>query len=359
MKIKETGLHVRTLLLKDPYSICYESVDRCEIIFLKVETDNGLVGWGCATPVQKVTGETAGETVRLYQEEVESFLKGREISEYAGILEYLGKKLSGKPSIRAMVDMALYDLLARKAGVPLYRFLGGHRDSIPTSITVGIMPVEAALSCAKEFLDKGFRIIKLKGGRNVDEDIEKIRKLREMAGPATGIRFDANQGYSLPDVMKFIRETENIEIEFLEQPTPADNFELLKQVTRQSTIPIMADESLLSAEDALEISRNKCADMVNIKLMKTGGILEAMEVNSIVKAAGIQVMVGCMDESALGIAAGLHFALASPNVRFADLDGHLDLLEDPFEGMLRIEEGNLISSTAPGLGWNGYNKLGL
>jgi L-alanine-DL-glutamate epimerase-like enolase superfamily enzyme len=209
---------------------------------------------------------------------------------------------------------------------------------------------------AREHLKKGFKILKVKGGRKVDEDIEKMLRLRELAGKHVGIRFDANQGYSLEDSIRFMKETENAEVELLEQPTRRDDLELLKRVTQKASIPVMADESLLSLSDVFQLSKQSSSDLINIKLMKTGGIMEAMHINSVARAAGIKAMVGCMDESALGISAALHFALSRPNVEYADLDGHLDVVDDPFEGMIRIEQGIIFPPEAPGLGWVGRKK---
>jgi len=154
------------------------------------------------------------------------------------------------------------------------------------------------------------------------KDVEKILKIREVAGPDLEIRFDANQGYSVAEAVEFIDKTRSARIELLEQPTAKHDDELLKQVTHNVHVPVMADESLMTLPDVFHLTRHDCTDMINIKLMKTGGIAEALHINSVAKAAGVEAMVGCMDESALAISAGLHFALARPNVVYADLDGH-------------------------------------
>ena len=191
------------------------------------------------------------------------------------------------------------------------------------------------------------------------EDIERINRLRETVGKHIKIRFDANQGYSLQESLSFLKGVEHANIELFEQPTGKSDFEMLKIITQKSDLPVMADESLLSLRDAFKLSRDQCTDLINIKLMKTGGILEAMHVNSVAKAAGIGAMVGCMDESALGIAAGLHFALSRPNIQYADLDGHLDIVDDPFEGLLNIRNGELFPPEGSGLGWSGLKKINI
>jgi L-alanine-DL-glutamate epimerase-like enolase superfamily enzyme len=359
MKIESVECYFRSMKLSEPYSIAYETVDRCENVFIHISTDNGHTGWGCAAPDLHVTGESGTDVLHSFNKVIDPFLKGKEVFQYAFIMETLKELIPDKPAARAMVDMALFDMMAQKAGVPLFKFLGGYRKSIATSITIGIMPVKQTLAFARLYLKKGFRILKIKGGKDVLEDIERINRLREVVGRHVVIRFDANQGYTLQDSLDFLEGTKKTNIELLEQPTQKKDIESLKQLTRRSSVPVMADESLLSLNDVFCLSKEQGTDLINIKLMKTGGILEAMHINSVARAAGIGAMVGCMDESSLGIAAGLHFALSRPNIQYADLDGHLDLVDDPFEGMLRIEDGELIPPGSAGIGWTGLKKIRL
>ena len=357
MKIAKVDCYYRSLKLREPYSIAYESFEKCESVFIHISTDNGFQGWGCAAPDVHVTGETAKEVFNSINRIAESYLTGREVFEYARIMEFLKLQLPGKPAVRSMVDMALYDIIAQKAGVPLYKLLGGYRRKISTSITIGIMPVQSTLKLAGMYKKKGFSILKIKGGLDVHEDIERIIRVRELVGKDVVLRFDANQGYTLQESLDFIEAVRKSNIELLEQPTDKSNIEMLKTLSSTSDVPVMADESLLSLSDAFHLTKDHCSDLINIKLMKTGGIYEAMHINSMARAAGIGAMVGCMDEPELGIAAGLHFALSRPNLQYADLDGHLDILDDPFRGMLTIERGELIPPESYGLGWQGLKRI--
>ncbi|MEZ5024889.1 MAG: enolase C-terminal domain-like protein [Chitinophagales bacterium] len=249
-----------------------------------------------------------------------------------------------------MVDMALHDLIARKADIPLYKLLGGYKHKIETSITIGILPFEETLEQAKKFKQQGFSIIKLKGGVSLEEDVEKVIKLRALLGDDFTLRFDANQGYSIQDSIAFISLTTKAKVEILEQPTCQTMEANLGEVTQSVKVPVMADESIKTLKDMYRLASNNLIDMINIKIMKVGGIHEAKHINSVAKAAGIEVMAGCLDECMLGISAGLHFALSSPNIEYADLDGNLDLLNDPFTNLYQLKNGILYPSAAAGLG---------
>ena len=349
MKITKASFERLDLKLAEPYTIAYETVDQAVNFILKVETNSKLVGYGCSAPDEEVTLETVNEVETHIKQTVIPYLLNQNPFEVSKILEELAELLGKRASTLAMVDMALLDIAAKKMDVPLYQFLGGYRNSIPTSITLGILPLQQTLEKATLFVEKGFTILKLKGGLNVDEDIEKICKIRE-AFPQVGLRFDANQGYGLEESMTFFKATKNMGIEIFEQPSMVGKAALMGTITDAVKFPVMADESIKSLHDVYELAKKDYIDMVNIKLMKVGGIREGMHINSVAKAAGLEAMVGCLDECALGISAGLHFALSRPNIQFADLDGHLDMLDDPFKDLFTIKKGILFPSNTAGLG---------
>lgn len=350
MKINNVEFFRLDMPLSIPYTIAYETVTHATNIILKLVTDSGLTGWGCAAPDLPVTGENPQDVIHNIESVISGLLKDQSPFQLAKIDQLLKDKLPNASSTMAMVDMALHDLLARKAGLPLYQLLGSYRRSIPTSITIGIVPLDETIEKGKDFLKQGFCIIKLKGGINLAEDIEKALKLREVLGKDFILRFDANQGYTYEQAVEFISKTKKAGIEIFEQPTHQQKEENLGNVTRNVEVPVMADESMKTLKDAFRLARKDVIDMVNIKLMKVGGILESQHINSVAKAAGMEVMIGCLDECALGISAGLHFALSRPNIEYADLDGHLDLLDDPFGGLFQLNNGVLFPSEEPGLG---------
>jgi L-alanine-DL-glutamate epimerase-like enolase superfamily enzyme len=326
-------------------------VESATNVFMRMETNTSLTGCGCAAPDRHVTGESADSVLSALQDVAAPYLKGKDPLRYALHLERLKKVLRGQPSALACIDMALHDILGKACGMPLWKLLGGYRTRIKTSVTIGILPLSDTVARAEEYVSQGFSAIKLKGGISIDEDIEKVSGVRNTVGEKVELRFDANQGYTVDEAVRFVRQTAPFRIELIEQPTPAGHAHLLGKISRSVSIPVMADESIHSLRDAFRLARGDFVDMVNIKLMKAGGIHEALMINAVSRSAGLEVMVGCMDEAALGIAAGLHFALARPNVLYADLDGFLGLKNDPTRNAVTLKNGTLYSSDAPGLGF--------
>jgi L-alanine-DL-glutamate epimerase-like enolase superfamily enzyme len=352
MKIKNIEAWPVTMRLSEPYTISYETVDSTTNVFLRVETDHGIIGCGCAAPDLHITGETPEGVLRAVNDVVFPSIKGSDPLRVVMLIERLVPTLKTQPSALAAVDMALHDILGKASGIPLWKILGGFRDRIRTSVTIGILPEGKTLERAKFWVAQGFKNLKIKGGIDVESDIQRVLKVRETVGPEVDLRFDANQGFSVEQAQKFVEQTRSVRLELIEQPTPKGEPDLLGRVTSSVHIPVMADESLMTLRDAFRLARRDLADMVNVKLMKVGGIAEALQINSVARSAGLEVMVGCMDEAALSIAAGVSFALAQPNVVFADLDGHIGLVGDPTDGAVILRNGTLFPNEKPGLGFD-------
>jgi len=339
-----------TMPLARPYTASYDTVEATTNVFLRIITDRKLVGYGCAAPDEQATGESTKAIVETIRGVVEPLIKGADPLRRSLLMERLRPLLEEEPSIRAAVDMALYDILAKKCELPLWKLLGGYRDRMLTSVTIGIMPEQETIEQARQWVHRGFRILKLKGGIDVQADVARVLKVREAVGDDIVLRFDANGGYTVEEALWFVDQTLDARLELFEQPTQKGHAEMIGQVTRRGSVPVMADESIVNLRDAFRLASNDLVDMLNVKLMKVGGIAEAVQINAVARAARLEVMVGCMDESALGIAAALHFALSDGNIAYADLDGHIDLLDDPAANAVTIEDGTLFPSQLPGLG---------
>jgi len=352
MKITRVEVWTVSMRLKEPYTLAYETVEETTNVFVRMETDRRIVGYGCAAPAEEVTGETPDRVLTAVRDVAEPCIRGADPLRLNLVLSRLASPLRRQPAAVALVDMALHDILGKACGMPLWRLLGGFRDRIKTSVTIGILPEEETVDHAREWLARGFTCLKLKGGLDVESDIARVLKVREAVGDGIALRFDANQGFTLEQTVRFAEGSRRARLEVIEQPTPRDRLDLLGEATKRVPVPIMADESVTSLRDALAIARGGLANMLNIKLMKVGGISEALRIDAVAASAGMPVMVGCMDEAALAILAGVHVALASPNVAYADLDGHLDLLGDPSDGAVVLRNGTLHAPTGPGLGFN-------
>jgi len=352
MRITRIEFWPVSMKLSEPYSIAYETIEETTNVFVRIETDRGISGFGCAAPDVQITGETPDSVLKSLDNIVSPNIKASDPLRLAMITERLTPLLEFQSSALASVDMALHDILGKYCNLPLWKLLGGFRDRIKTSVTIGILPEQETVAHARERINQGFRCLKIKGGKDVESDIVRIIKVREAVGKDIELRFDANQGYSVEQALRFFNETRQAHLELIEQPTPKGEPDMLGRVTSSVIIPIMADESLMTLRDAFRLARRDLVDMVNVKLMKAGGISVAVQINSVARSAGLEVMVGCMDEAALSIAAGLHFALARPNVAYADLDGHLDLLDDPTNGAVILRNGTLFPTAEPGLGFD-------
>jgi len=351
MKITAVSAIPMDLKLKEPFSIANETVDIGENVFLKFETDEDITGWGCATP-DSVTSETKKTVVDFFNNVIKDVLVGEDPLRINFINDIIEEKLIGNPSIKAGVNIALYDILGKKADMPLYKLLGGYKDKIETSITIGLNPIDTMVEKAKSFVSQGFKCLKIKCGMDADQDIEVVLAIRNEVGPNIKLRMDANEGYTLEKALRVIETLEKLgaDIEMLEQPTSAKYLYALKEVTAQCTVPIMADETALTLRDSLKLVKMEIADMINLKLMKIGGITNAIKANTYAEIAEIPVMAGCMNESMAAMAAGVHFACAFKNVQYADLDSALDFEQDIVKGGACYENGFVIPSNKPGLG---------
>lgn len=355
MKIKDIQVSLESLALTRPYTIAYKTVSDVSICFVKVVGENGLTGWGACNPSQYVVNETVEESFQLLQDDAvrEAYI-GKDIRLLRVLCQDLHRRFPNKPGAKAALDIAFHDLFAQTLGVPLVEYLGRAHHRLATSITIGIKNVADTLEEAQEYYDRNFKILKVKLGHVVEEDIERLVKLRERFGNKMGIRVDANQGYSVRDLQFYFHQTKDLGIELVEQPLPSGQIEEMRTLPQEIRTLIAADESLLTADDAYHLTGNPPAcGIFNIKLMKCGGIYQAQRIADIAQVANINLMWGCNDESIVSIAAALHVAFANPHTRYIDLDGSLDLARNFVEGGFILEDGFMRTNDLPGLGLEG------
>ena len=350
MRVLRVEVERLPLRLVEPYVLANEEVDEVANVLVRVVTDGPHVGLGIAAPEAAVTGEALDECERLLRDEAVPLLIGADPLRRVVLTEAFREAAPAAPAARAAVDMALHDLLGKHTGLPVWRLLGGFRTHLPTSMTVFIHGHEETVRRAKAQVAEGFRALKLKGGNDVEGDIARVLAVRAAVGPHIELRFDANQGYTAEEAEHFIAGCDGVGLTVFEQPTPAGELDVLRHLVGAVPVPVMADESVLSLADAFRLARRNAMDMLNLKLAKVGGLDAATQMNGVARAAGVEVMVGCMDEVALSIASGLAFACSRPNVELADLDGHLDLLDDPTTGAVELRDGCLWPLDAPGFG---------
>lgn len=357
MRINAVRAYRRNLALTKPYTIAYQTTSAVENIFLEIELANGLVGLGAANPDPEVVGESPEQTLHNLQHEWMTSLVGRDIRLFNALIDEARHQFPNAPGTLAAVDIALHDAFGLYLGVPIVQFYGQKHRSLPTSVTIGIMNVADTLREAAGYTEQGFRALKVKTGLDVDEDIERILKLRETYGTALTLRVDANQGYSLSDLKRFLTATQSAAVELIEQPLPVGQELELVGLPAEIRQLLTADESLKDARTASVLAHHpRPFGIFNIKLMKCGGIRSALDLATIAQSAGISLFWGCNDESRISITAALHAAFACPNTRYLDLDGSLDLAEDVVSGGFMLEDGLMQPTNQAGLGLD-RNKI--
>ena len=351
MRIKSIRAFIRNLALTKPYTIAWETTSSVENVFLAIELDNGMVGLGAANPSPEVVGESPEQALLKLQGEWVAGLVGQDIRLFQQHIDAAQRQFPHAPGTLAALDIALHDAFGQYLGIPVVQFYGQKIRSLPTSVTIGIMTVADTLTEAAAYHQQGFRVLKVKTGLNVAEDIERVLKLREAYGQNMTIRVDANQGYSLTDLTRFLAETSTAKLELIEQPLPVGQEAALLTLPGATRQLLVADESLRDPATALHLSHQpQPFGLFNIKLMKCGGIRAALDMAVIARTAGIALFWGCNDESRVSISAGLHAAFASANTRYIDLDGSFDLAEDIVSGGFVVEQGFMRPTGGAGLG---------
>ena len=350
MTIKSIKVYKKNLALTRPYTIATNTISDVESVFVEIALSNGIIGLGAANPAKEVVGEDADMSFHnLQSDDIQRFV-GRDIGEIFSILPSVSAAFPHAPGTLAAMDIALHDAFCQYLKLPIAQFYGQKIKSMPTSVTIGIKNVAETLEEADEYWDAGFRILKVKLGHDMAEDIERLVKLREKFGQSMRIRVDANQGYQTNQVVDFFAKTKHLNIELVEQPTPVGKEKPLLTLPYNIRQQIAADESLVDLPMALFLAGTKRVGIFNIKLMKCGGIREALKIATIAESANVDLFWGCNDESIVSITAALHVAFSCAHTKYIDLDGSFDLAEDVVKSGWVLKNGVMSLNSGAGLG---------
>lgn len=359
MKIIDIKIGRISVPLKKPFKTALRTVNSVEDVIIKIETDTGHVGYGEAPPTGVITGDTTGAIIGAIEDHIKKHLIGMDIENLEEIMLKLDKSIVKNTSAKAAVDIAIYDLYGQLHNAPVYKLLGGYRKEITTDITISVNNPEEMAQDSIEAINKGYKTLKIKVGKDATLDLERMKAIRDAVGYDVDLRIDANQGWNPKEAIYTLRKMEDagLNIELVEQPVAAYDFEGLKLVTDNISIPVLADESVFSPRDAMQIIQMRAADLVNIKLMKTGGIHNALKICSAAEIYGVECMIGCMLEAKVSVAAAVHLAAAKSIITKVDLDGPVLCSEDPVDGGPIFEEYKIIVNDEPGFGFKAVNGV--
>ncbi len=338
--------------LRTPFKTALRTVASVEDIIVKLTADTGDVGFGEAPPTGVITGDTAEAICGAIEHHIAPAILNQEIDDFEGVTGKVQSALVHNTSAKAAVDMALWDLYGKKLNAPVFRLLGGGKTHIVTDITVSVNPPEVMARDAEIAIQRGFDCIKVKVGVNPALDVARLAAIRAAVPKETVLRIDANQAWTPKEAVRILNgmQEKGLDIELVEQPVKAHDLEGLKYVTERSFVPVLADESVFSPMDAMKILQMGAADLVNIKLMKCGGITNALKITTLAELYGAQCMIGCMLEGPVAVNAAAHLACAKGVITKFDLDGPMLCAANPVHGGSRFEGKDIFMSEEPGLG---------
>lgn len=354
-KIKWIKLESIHQPLKRPFVTALHRVTEAAAIRARIGLENGLVGYGAATPNEKVTGDSLKSLAVIMDEVIKPQLLGQDISDWEKLLNLLQHSIQYNTPAKAAFEIALYDLRAQLFQTSLTELLGAAPRAIATDYTISIAPAPQILQEARQLVSQGFTSLKIKlGDQSLADDIQLVKQIAGVCPDNVSLRIDVNQAWNIRQTLAAINSWEkaNLKIDFVEQPVKANDLWGMQQLVAKSAIPIMADESVHSFADARRLIELHACDLINIKLMKTGGLSQAVKINQLAESAGIQCMIGCMIEAPESIAAAIAFAAAQENVVFVDLDAVFMTQAAGISRGFSRHKNQLLPSSSVGLGFN-------
>ena len=355
MKITKVRLGRISVPLRVPFKTALRTVNSVEDVIVEIHTDTGHIGYGEAPPTGVITGDTTGAIIGAIQDHIGKLILGREVDEFEDLLQVVQKSMVHNSSAKAAVDMALWDLYGQLYNIPVHKLMGGSKKQIVTDLTISVNDPEVMVKDALDAVARGYDCLKMKVGVSPELDVARLSAVRKAVGNDITIRIDANQAWTPKQAVKILNsmQDQGLDIELVEQPVKAHDFEGLKYVTERSYVPVLADESVFSPEDAMTIMKMGAADLINIKLMKCGGLYNALKIASAAEVFGVECMIGCMLEAKIAVNAAVHLACAKNIITKVDLDGPVLCSEDPIIGGAVFNEKIITVSDEPGLGIKG------
>lgn len=353
MKITDIQLGMLRVPLKTPFKTALRTVDTVEDIVVVMHTDSGHIGYGEAPATAVITGDTHGSIIEAISKVIRPRLIGQEIANLNHITQLIQTSLERNFSAKAAVEIAVYDLFGQLYGAPLYKILGGGDPVITTDITISVDYIDKMVADSISAVERGFESLKIKVGKDIGLDIERVKAIYSAVEGRALLRLDANQGWTAKQAVFAMNNLEEagVVLELLEQPVKAQDIAGLKYVTDRVHTPVMADESVFGPTEVIDLIKMRAADIINIKLMKTGGISNAIRIADIASLYGVECMIGCMIETSISVAAAVHVAVAKSNViTKVDLDGPSLCRFNPVEGGVIFNESEISITDAPGLG---------
>jgi L-Ala-D/L-Glu epimerase len=353
MKITEVRLGMLRVPLKTPFKTALRTVDAVEDVVVAIHTDTGHVGYGEAAATAVITGDTHGSIIEAIDRIIAPRLIGQDIADLNHVTRLVQTALERNTSAKAAVEIAVYDLWGQLYEAPLYRMLGGGDPVVTTDITISVDYIDKMVADSISAVERGFESLKIKVGKDIGVDIERVKAIHAAVEGRALLRLDANQGWSAKQAVFAMHALEDagVHLELLEQPVRAQDIAGLKYVTDRVHTPVMADESVFGPLEVIELIKQHAADIINIKLMKTGGISNAIRIADIAALYGVECMIGCMIETSISVAAAVHVAVAKSDViTKVDLDGPSLCAYDPVDGGVTFSESEISIGDAPGLG---------
>jgi o-succinylbenzoate synthase len=353
MKITDIRFNMLRVPLKTPFKTALRTVDSIEDVIVQVHTDTGHIGYGEAPATAVITGDTHGSIVEAIKKYIAPRLIGEEIANLNRITQLIQGALEKNSSAKAAVEIAVYDLFGQLYEAPLYKMLGGGDPVITTDITISVDYIDKMVADSINAVERGFESLKIKVGKDIGVDIERVKAIYAAVEGRALLRLDANQGWTAKQAVFALQTLEDagVRLELVEQPVKAQDLEGMKFVTERVHTPIMADESVFGPTEVIELIRMRAADIINIKLMKTGGLSNAIHIADICGMYEMECMIGCMVETSVSVSAAVHLAVAKANViTKVDLDGPSLCQFNPVVGGVIFNESEITVTQAPGLG---------